>query len=229
MGKKVLLVVTSSPYVGEHPTGVWLEECAAPYYVFTAAGWEVTIASPAGGAIPIDAGSMGGDFFTADSKKFLHDPEAMKKFSHSVPLSAVKEEEFDTIYASGGHGTITDFVDCAPLKAIIEKMYAGGKKVASVCHGPLCLVNCTKPNGEPLLKGHKCTIFTNAEEDMVQMTGAIKQHAGWTAEDKFKELGGLYEAADPWNSKAVVDGLLITGQNPQSSVATAEALVAACS
>jgi putative intracellular protease/amidase len=228
MGKKVLLVTTSAPFMGDHPTGVWLEEAASPYYVFVDAGWEVSIASPAGGPIPIDAASISGDFFTPDSKKFLHDATAMGKFSHSLPMASVKPDDYDTIFMAGGHGTVSDFIDCPPLKAVIEKMYADGKKVASVCHGPLCLVNCKKPSGEPIMKDHKCTVFTNVEEGQVQLTDAMTKLAGFLCEDKFKELGGVYECADPWNSKAVEDGPLITGQNPQSSEAVAKLLVAAC-
>merc|ERR1719235_3137082 len=131
------------------------------------------MASPAGGPIPIDAASISGDFFTADAKKFLHDAEAMGKFCHTLPLASVKADDYDTVFMAGGHGTVTDFIDCAPLKALIEKMYAYGKDVASVCHGPLCLVNCKKPSGEPLLKGHNCTVFSNAEEGMVGLTDSM--------------------------------------------------------
>lgn len=227
MGKKILLVSTSAPYMNDHPTGVWLEELAAPYYIFAEAGLDITIASPAGGPIPIDSGSISGDFFTAESKKFLHDAAAMNKFCHSVALSKVNADEFDTIFLAGGHGTVADFVNCAPLIAIVEKMYASGKKVASVCHGPIGLVNCKKADGEPLLKGHKCTVFTNVEEGMVNLTDGMMKLAGFLVEDKFKELGGVYESGDPWNPKCVEDGLLITGQNPQSSELCAKTLVAA--
>jgi putative intracellular protease/amidase len=210
-----------------HPTGLWLEELAAPYYVFSEAGWEITIASPAGGPIPIDQGSVSGDFFTAESKKFMTDPVAIGKLGHTVKLSDVNASEFDCVFTAGGHGTVADFINCEPLQKIVETLYAADKFVASVCHGPVCLINCKKPSGEPLIKGHKCTIFTNTEEDMVQLTSTVVGLTGFKVEDKFKELGGVYESGDPWTSKCVADGKLITGQNPQSSEAVAKALVAA--
>lgn len=136
MPKKVLFVNTSATHLGTAPTGVWLEELACPYYVLTAAGVEVAMASPAGGTSPIDAGSMGEGFFTDACKKFLHDKDAMGMFCHQEKLDAKMVDSFDGVYLTGGHGTCVDFVDSKVLKETVEAFYAAGKVVAADCHGP---------------------------------------------------------------------------------------------
>mmetsp|Transcript_22324 Transcript_22324/g.26857 ORF Transcript_22324/g.26857 Transcript_22324/m.26857 type:complete len:230 (-) Transcript_22324:196-885(-) len=227
MGKQVVIISTSaSTFAGDLPTGVWLEELATPYYLFKDAGFEVTVASPAGGPIPVDAGSMGEGFFTDACKKFMHDAEAVGKMSHSVKLATLEPKitDYDAIYLAGGHGTCTDFVDNAVLKSCIEKMYStAGKAVAADCHGPIALAQCTKADGSPLVKDLKCTAFSNSEEAAVQLTEKVP----FLLETKFKELGAKFETGGDWTSHAVVDGALITGQNPQSSEACAKALLAA--
>jgi len=203
-------------------TGLWLEETAAPYYVFKGAGFDVVLASIKGGPVPIDAGSMGEGFFTDDAKKFMHDSAAFGALCHSVALKDVDLASVDCIYLSGGHGTCVDFVDNADLKNAVEKLYAGGKVVAADCHGPIGLAHCCKPDGSPLVQGMKCTGFTNSEESVVQLTEKVP----FLIETKFKELGAEFGSAADWNSNVAVAGTLITGQNPQSSVACAEAVVA---
>ena len=136
MPKKVLIINTSADKFGGGNTGVWLEECAAPYYIFTEAGLEVEMANILGGPSPIDAGSMGEGFFTEASKKFMHDATAYGMFSHQKKLSDVDATSYDAIYLSGGHGTCTDFADNKVLKAAIEGCLAAGKVVAADCHGP---------------------------------------------------------------------------------------------
>merc|ERR1712194_860567 len=198
------------------------------YYVFLEAGWDVVIASPAGGPIPIDAGSLGGDFFTDSAKKFLHDPVAMAQFSHSKKLDDITtESNFDCFFASGGHGTIGDFVNCESMRKLIETMYKEKKPIASVCHGPMCLIDCKKENGEPLLKGNTVTVFSNEEETQVGLCELMKNSVGFLVEDKFRELGADYQAGPAWSDTVKVssDNLLITGQNPGSSVSTAKKLV----
>eukprot|EP00519_Triparma_laevis_P008778 CAMPEP_0182499174 /NCGR_PEP_ID=MMETSP1321-20130603/7284_1 /TAXON_ID=91990 /ORGANISM="Bolidomonas sp., Strain RCC1657" /LENGTH=229 /DNA_ID=CAMNT_0024703325 /DNA_START=29 /DNA_END=718 /DNA_ORIENTATION=- len=221
--KKVVLVCTSSPSLKNgHPTGLWLEELATPYYAFLEAGFECVIASTAGGPVPIDQGSVTGDFFTEDSKKFLHDPVAIGKLGHSVPLSSLSFPDCcDAVYLTGGHGCCEDFVDNATLKACIESMYAAGKATASDCHGVIALPQC-ESGGKPLVAGKKVTGFADTEEAAVQLTEAVP----FLIEAKLKEQGGIFSKAADWNSHTVVDGNLITGQNPQSSKGTAEATVA---
>ena len=223
MAKKIVMVSTSAPYLEGHPTGLWLEELAAPYYKFKAAGFEVVISSIQGGPVPLDANSITGDFFTEEAKKFLHDGAAFGELSHSVPIASIDFSSADikAIFMCGGHGVEIDFVDNVALKAAIESMYASGKIVSAVCHGPVCLAQCNKPNGEPLVKGLETTGFSNSEEDAVGLTSKCK----WLIETKFKELGAVYAAGGDWSSHVKISGNLITGQNPQSSAACADAVL----
>lgn len=222
--KKVLIINTSASQFTGGPTGVWLEETAAPYYALKAAGHAVEMANPAGGPSPIDQGSLGEGFFTDAAKKFLHDPEAIGMFHHQKKLADVEPTvtEYDAIYLAGGHGTCADFVDNAALKSCIEKMYNAGKIVAADCHGPIALAQCVKPNGEALVKGLAVTCFSDTEEAAVGLTEKVP----FLVEAKFKEQGGVYEKADDWHPMAVAAGNLITGQNPQSSEACVALVIA---
>lgn len=219
---KVVLVATSATELKGHATGVWIEEVAAPYYLFKKAGYDVVIASPAGGAVPIDAGSMAEGFFTDAAKKFLHDAEAVGMLSHSSKLGDVDfKTGVDAIFLCGGHGTCTDFHDNADLKSAVETMFASDKVVSAVCHGPMGLPQCNKPDGSPLVKDRLVTGFKDSEENAVQLQGLVP----FLLESKLKEQGANYESADDWNSKVCVDGKLVTGQNPQSSEACAAAVI----
>jgi putative intracellular protease/amidase len=222
---KVVIVCTSASTVQGHDTGLWVEELAAPYYIFKDAGYEVVIASIAGGPVPIDAASMAKDFFTAASQKFLHDPVGMGALNHSVKIEDVdwSKDTVDCIYLPGGHGTCGDFVHSPALKKAVETLYAANKIVASVCHGPIGLCECCASDGTtPLVQGKTVTGFSDAEEDAVQLQHIVP----FLLESKLKELGAHYEkAADNWQSKVCVDGHLVTGQNPQSSEDVAKKVV----
>eukprot|EP00586_Coscinodiscus_wailesii_P013734 CAMPEP_0172494712 /NCGR_PEP_ID=MMETSP1066-20121228/54424_1 /TAXON_ID=671091 /ORGANISM="Coscinodiscus wailesii, Strain CCMP2513" /LENGTH=227 /DNA_ID=CAMNT_0013265901 /DNA_START=36 /DNA_END=719 /DNA_ORIENTATION=- len=220
---KVVLVATSAPELKGHPTGVWMEELSSPYYAFKEKGYDVVIASPKGGPIPIDQNSLGEGFFVDSAKKFLHDMEAVGALSHSVELSTIDftSGSIDAIYMTGGHGTCTDFADNPVLKSAIETMYAANKIVAAVCHGPMCLPQCCKPDGTPLVQGLKVTGFTDSEEAAVQLTELVP----FLLESKLKEQGAIYEAEPDWHPSVCVDGKLVTGQNPQSSDKGAEAVI----
>mmetsp|Transcript_33670 Transcript_33670/g.60623 ORF Transcript_33670/g.60623 Transcript_33670/m.60623 type:complete len:228 (-) Transcript_33670:445-1128(-) len=223
---KVVIVGTSATELKGHPTGLWIEELAAPYYQFKKAGYEVVVASPAGGAIPIDAGSMAEGFFTEDAKKFMHDAEAVGQLSHSVKLDSIDfSTGVDAIFLCGGHGTCIDFHDNAIVKGAIETLYAADKVVSAVCHGPMALPQCNKPDGTPLVKDKVVTGFSDSEEIAVTMQAMVP----FLLESKLKEKGGKYESADDWNSKVCVDGKLVTGQNPQSSEACAAAVISVIS
>ena len=229
MSKSVVIVCTSAAFLGAHKTGLWLEEAASPYYLFTGAGYTVTLASPAGGAVPIDEGSITGGFLTESCKKFLADPVALGALSHTTKLSEMSFPDCcDSLYLAGGHGTCVDFHDNAALKSAIETMINAGKIVCADCHGPIALAQCKKTDGTPLLAGLACTGFNNSEEAAVQLTSAVP----FLIETKFKELGGVYTSGADWNPHVVVaqvegGGTLITGQNPQSSDAAAEAVLKA--
>lgn len=213
MTKKMLLVSTSASSMGGNPTGLWLGELAEPWYVFTEAGYELTLASPGGGAIPIDAGSMGGDFFTADSKKFMHDAAAVGALCHSAKLSEVDLGSFDAMFICGGHGCC---VDGAQMKSAIETLYNAGKLVCADCHGPYGLIDCVKADGTPLVAGHEVTAFTNLEEEQAGAKDWVAGNAKFM-ETEFKAQGATFKNADPWNSFVVVSGNLVTCQNPQSA------------
>jgi len=219
-----LIVCTSAHELQGHPTGLWLEECAAPYYLFQGAGYSVTLASPKGGPVPIDAASLAGDFLTEAAKKFLLDPAAMGALSHTARLSDVDMTPLDAIFFCGGHGTCAagDFVDHPSVKAAVEGMHSSGRIVAAVCHGPNCLPQCVKPDGKtPLVQGLKVAGFSDSEEQAGGLAGKVP----FLLEAKLKELGALYEKAEDWNPKVVVDGKLVTGQNPQSSETCANAVI----
>jgi len=218
---KVLLVATSASNLKGHDTGLWIEELASPYYTFQTAGYETIISSPAGGPIPIDSASLAEGFFTAPAKEFMHDATAIGKLCHSIKISDVDLSSVDAIFICGGHGTAVDFIDQPSLKSAIETIYNSDKVVASVCHGPICLVDCVKSDGYPLVQGLTVTGFSNTEEEAVQLTSLVP----FLLETKLMELGGKYEKADDWNSKVCVDGKLVTGQNPQSSEECAKAVV----
>jgi putative intracellular protease/amidase len=217
----VVIVSTSASDLNGHTTGLWIEELAAPYYIFTNAGYTVTIASPKGGAIPIDVGSMQPGFFTDEAKKFMHDPEAYGKLSHSATIGTIDWSSVDAVYVAGGHGACADLTHDADLKTAIESVYAANKIVASVCHGVIALTDCQGPNGNALVSDKVVTGFANSEEEVVQLTKLVP----FLLETKLKELGGKYEKADDWHPKVCADGNLVTGQNPQSSADVAKKVV----
>jgi putative intracellular protease/amidase len=218
---KLLLVSTSAGSMGGNPTGLWLAELAEPWFVFKAAGYELVLASPAGGAIPVDCGSVKGDFFTEDAKKFMHDPEALDALFHSVKLDTVDLSEFDGMFIAGGHGCC---VDGSAMKTAIETLYNAKKLVCADCHGPYALIDCVKEDGTPLVQGLAVTAFTNLEEEQAGATEWVAGNAKFM-ETVFKEQGAVFENADPWNSHVTVAGNLVTCQNPQSALAGAKKCV----
>eukprot|EP00668_Euglena_longa_P040834 GGOE01053750.1.p1 GENE.GGOE01053750.1~~GGOE01053750.1.p1 ORF type:complete len:253 (-),score=93.74 GGOE01053750.1:4-702(-) len=225
-GKKVLIVITSASDLGGHPTGYWLEEVAAPYNVFRAAGLQVTLASITGGKPPVDANSLADMFVTEDCKRFKEDAAAQAALASTQPVSlfleVAKAGQIDAVFLPGGHGTAADFPESVPLRQVLEAVYSKGGVVSAVCHGPCGLVNVTDvATGQPLVKGKQVTGFSNEEEEQVGLTSKVP----FLLEDGLKEKGGVYSKLDPWTPHAVADGRLVTGQNPQSSHATAVKVV----
>jgi putative intracellular protease/amidase len=220
---KILMVLTSHDQLGDtgRKTGFWLEEFAAPYFVFRDAGVQLTLASPKGGQPPIDPKSDLPENQTDAMTRFKNDQAAQRALSQTVKLADMKSEDFDTIFYVGGHGPMWDLVDNPDSIALIESFYNSGKPVAAVCHSPAVFHRVTY-NGQPLVKGKRVTGFTNGEEEAVQLTHVVP----FLVEDELKRVGGLYEKAPDWQSFAVRDGRLITGQNPASSTAAAQALLA---
>lgn len=219
---KILMVFTSHDTLGStgRKTGFWLEEGAAPYYVFRDAGVDLTLASPKGGQPPIDPKSDLPENQTPAMTRFKADETAQKVFATTKKLSDVRSEDFDAVFYPGGHGPMWDLVDNPDSINLIESFYNSGKPVAAVCHAPAVLHRVTY-RGAPIVKGKRVTGFTNGEEEEVQLTKVVP----FLVEDELKRLGGLYEKKANWESFAITDGILITGQNPASSTAGAHALI----
>jgi putative intracellular protease/amidase len=219
---KILMVLTSHDQLGNtgRKTGFWLEEFAAPYFVFRDAGVDLTLASPKGGQPPIDPKSDLPENQTPAMERFKKDARAQKELSQTVKLASVKAEDFDTVFYPGGHGPMWDLAEDPLSIALLESFYNSGKPIALVCHAPGVLRH-VKYQGQPLVKGKRVTGFTDTEEEEVQLTKVVP----FLVEDELKRLGGLYEKAPNWQSFVVTDGRLVTGQNPASSTAGAQALL----
>ena len=180
------MIPTAGATLSGTPTGLWVEEFAAPYYMFKEKGLEIVVASTCGGPIPFDQGSLSEPFFTDAAKKLMHDADAMGLLSHTVPLESLNfPGDFDGIYVPGGHGCCVDQVGSPIMKKTIETMYNAGKLVAAVCHGPVCLIECNKADGTPLVAGKTVTGFTDSEEAAVAKTDIVP----YLIESKFKEQG----------------------------------------
>ena len=220
---KILLVLTSHDQLGNtgHKTGFWLEEFASPYYVFKDAGAQITLASPKGGQPPIDPKSDAPDAQTAATRRFAEDAEAQQLLANSLPLAQVRAEDFDALFYPGGHGPLWDLAEDATSIALIERFVALGKPVGAVCHAPGVLRHVKAADGTPLVHGKRVTGFSNSEEAAVELTDVVP----FLVEDMLKNHGGVYGRAADWHSHVEVDGLLVTGQNPASSDASAEALL----
>jgi putative intracellular protease/amidase len=219
---KILMVLTSHDKLGDtgRKTGFWLEEFAAPYYTFLDAGAAVTVASPKGGQPPLDPKSDTPEGQTDLTRRFKQDPSAQAVLAKTLKLSDIKAADYDAVFYPGGHGPMWDLTEDTHSIALIEAFYNAGKPVAAVCHAPAVL-HRVKFRGESIVKGKRVTGFTNGEEAVVQLTKIVP----FLVEDELKRLGGIYEKAADWASFVITDGRLVTGQNPASSKAAAEALL----
>ncbi|GAB4553977.1 MAG: type 1 glutamine amidotransferase domain-containing protein [Phycisphaerales bacterium] len=217
---RVLLVMTNSGTMDDgKPTGLWLAEAAHPYAVFAEAGFAVTLASPAGGAVPIDARSLGD--IDAESRDFLNRYGMGDTITHTLSLASADASSYDVIFFAGGHGTMFDFPNERSVKAAAEAIYAKGGIVGAVCHGPAALVQVNAPNGEPIVAGKRVTGFTNDEEAAVDLV----EEMPFLLETRLREQGGDFVGAQNFEANVVVDGRLVTGQNPASARGAAEAIV----
>lgn len=219
---KIVMVLTSHDQLGNtgHKTGFWLEEFAAPYFVFRDAGVELTLSSPKGGQPPVDPKSDLPENQTPAMARFKKDERAQKELSQTVKLDTIKAEDYDTVFYVGGHGPMWDLAESPVSIALLESFYNSGKPIALVCHSPGVLHRVTY-KGEPIVKGKRVTGFANSEEEEVHLTHVVP----FLVEDELKRLGGIYEKAPNWQSFAIVDGRLLTGQNPASSTAAAQTLL----
>lgn len=219
----ILIVLTSHDTLGDtgRKTGFWLEEFAAPYYAFLDAGATLTLASPQGGQPPLDPKSDDPDAQTDDTRRFRQDAEAQRRLANTRCLAEVQAADYDAVFYPGGHGPLWDLAEDAKSVSLIETMLAAGKPVAAVCHAPGVLRHAKTADGKPLVQGRQVTGFSNTEEAAVQLTAVVP----FLVEDELALLGGLYSKGPDWQPHIVSDGLLITGQNPASSVGVAQALL----
>jgi putative intracellular protease/amidase len=222
---KILMVLTSHDTLGNtgRKTGFWLEELAAPYYVFKDAGAEIVLASPKGGQPPLDPKSNEPNFRTDLTRRFEADAPANAQLASTRRLDSVKAADFDTVFYPGGHGPMWDLAEDRTSAALIESFLAAGKPVALVCHAPGALRHVKTPDGKPLVQGKHVTGFTNTEEEAVGLTKVVP----FLVEDELKAKGGIFSKTDDWAVHVVRDGLLITGQNPASSGPGGKALLEA--
>jgi putative intracellular protease/amidase len=222
---KILMVLSSTSKVpdSERKTGTWLEELAAPYYAFKDAGAQVTLGSVIGGPAPIDPASESAASQTEATRRFLADPAAQKALANTVTLASIDPDEYEAVFYSGGLGPVFDLTDNQKSISLIEAMERAGKPIAAVCHGVAALRRARTPDGAPLIKGRAVSGFSNSEERSANGTGLVP----WFIEDEMRRLGGEYSSGADWSPHVVVDGNLITGQNPASSAGAAEKLLSA--
>ncbi|WP_299391126.1 type 1 glutamine amidotransferase domain-containing protein [uncultured Gelidibacter sp.] len=219
----ILFVLTSHDQLGDtgKKTGFWVEEFANPYYTLLDKGANITLATPKGGAAPIDPSSDAPDAATEATKRFDKDEEAQKLIANTKVLADMNPDDFDAVFYPGGHGPLWDLANDKTSVALIEKFNSQKKPIAFVCHAPAALKDVKDAEGNPLVKGKKVTGFTNTEEAAVQLTDIVP----FLVEDMLTKNGGIYSKKDDWAAYAIQDGNLITGQNPASSELVAEKLL----
>lgn len=224
MEPMILFVVTSHATIGDtgRPTGLWLEELAAPYYAFIDAGYEVEIASIKGGKVPVDPRSqkpIGGNAPTVE--RFLKDAKASARLADNPSIDALDVSRYAVVFLPGGHGAMWDMPESKALARAIVSTLERGNVVAAVCHGSAGLVNARFENGEPVVKGREICAFTNSEEEAAGLAGEVP----FLLETRLEELGARIHKAPNFQPLAVADGNLITGQNPASSEVVAKFVI----
>jgi putative intracellular protease/amidase len=214
--KQVLMVVTSADQMTDgKPTGLWLEEFAVPYLMFKEAGFNVTVASPKGGKAPVDARSL------KEGTHVFEWARAIIELETTIKLDQVGTQGYDAIFLPGGHGTMFDFPNNPDLTRLLNGFVKEDKVIAAVCHGPAGLVGAKKVDGTPLVNGKTVTAFTDAEEVAVELDMVMP----FMLETRLREQGAKFVEGKKWAANVQVDGKLITGQNPASSKAAAEAVI----
>lgn len=203
MSKNILMVLTSAAqFLDGTPTGLWLSEFTEPYHLLMAEGWQVTIASPKGGAIPIDPASQ----------KDPLEPTVAALLQASLPLAS-GATDYDGLFIPGGHGTMFDLPENPILKELLREFYEAGKPLAALCHGPAALIDVPLSDGRLLVTGKRLTAFTDEEE----LASHTRDQVPFLLESKLKENGADFIAEANWRDHVEVDGFLVTGQNPQSA------------
>jgi putative intracellular protease/amidase len=220
---KILMVLTSHDKLGNtgRKTGFWLEELAAPYFVFKDAGAEIVLASPKGGQPPLDPKSNEPSFQTDLTHRFEADAAAKAQLASTVRLDSVKQEDYDTVFYPGGHGPMWDLAEDKNSIKLLASFVAAGKTFAVVCHSTGALRHVKTPDGKLFVEGKTVTGFTNGEEEAVELTKVVP----FLVEDELMSLGATFSKVKNWGVHTVVDGQLITGQNPASSGPAAKVLL----
>src|SRR4051794_7831510 len=220
---KILMVLTSHDQLGNtgRRTGFWLEELAAPYYVFKDIGARITLASPKGGRPPLDPRSNEPSFQTDITRRFENDAGAEAQLARTVRLDSVKQEDYDTVFYPGGHGPMWDLVEDMNSIKLLESFLSAGKTFAMVCHSSGALRHVRTPDGKLFVEGRTVTGFTNGEEEEVGLTKVVP----FLVEDELTNLGATFSKVKNWGVHTVSDGQLITGQNPASSGPAAKLLL----
>ena len=222
----ILFIVTSHAQLGDtgDRTGIWLEEVTTPYYVLTDAGHQVVFASPKGGQVPTDPRRLGDRSKVPSVDRYFNDSNLQAKLADARPIDGLMARDFDAVFFPGGHGPMFDLADHPEVARLVYFFTQRQKPVAAVCHGPAALLSARKPDGRWLFADKRLTGFSNEEETAVELADAMP----FLLETRLKELGGDFSQADaPFAAHVVVDGLLITGQNPASAQGVAEALLRA--
>lgn len=227
--KKILAVATNSnPALRAGvKTGLWLSELSHFVEVMHMAGYEVVIASPLGGVIPLDESSVSAKNMADPANvSFMKNQKLRASLEHSVSISTLNTKEFDAIYLSGGHGTVWDFRQSEPLQNKITEFYSSGKIVSGVCHGVAGFIDSKDENGKMIVKGKRVTGFSNFEDTLV----GGKKFIPFLLEAELRKSGALYRKnVIPFTERVEIDSNLITGQNPQSAKAVGQAVVKALS
>jgi putative intracellular protease/amidase len=220
---KILMVLTSHDELGEtgEKTGFWLEEFAAPYYIFKDQNAVISLASPKGGQPPLDPKSDQPDFHTDATARFQKDEAAQQMLATTLRLDSVKAEDYDAVFYPGGHGPLWDLTNDKKSIELIEEFNRADKPIGLVCHAPGVLKNVSNVKGSPFVSGKKITGFSNSEEEAVGLTKVVP----FLLEDMVQENGGIYSKGEDWGSYVEVDGKVVTGQNPASSEAAAKELI----
>ena len=222
---KILMVLTSHNELGDtgHKTGFWLEEFTAPFYVFKDAGADITLASPKGCQPPVDPNSEAEDALTESTRRFSEDTHAREMLASTRKLADVDMNQYDAIFYPGGHGPLWDLAEDDKSIALIKTAYEQDKVIGAVCHAPAVFKNVFIKPDQNIVGGREVTGFSNTEEDAVQLTNIVP----FLLEDMLKQNNARYSRGDDWAPHIVVDGKLITGQNPASSEGAAKAVLQA--
>ncbi|MBE7955409.1 type 1 glutamine amidotransferase domain-containing protein [Microbacterium oxydans] len=225
MTKRILHVVTNVSHYDDptgHQTGLWLSELAHAWEVFAERGYEQKIVSPHGGAVPLEPRSLKFPNYDKVARAWHNDPAKMALLENTLSPDELDAADFDAIYYTGGHAVMYDFPDNDGLQRLTREIWERGGVVSSVCHGYCGLLNVKLTDGSLLVDGRRLTGFAWQEEVLARVDKLVP----YNAEETMKERGALYEKAKlPFVSYAVIDGNLVTGQNPGSAKETAEKVV----